>query len=225
MRHRQDLGMSLVEVLVCLLIASLLLTGLMGGLIDVMSVSAITRAMASMLDQQRFVTNVFMHHVHQAGLSTCEPDLDQKNTWAIQGLSDDRAWPRWLTGAKSRSDGLLLQGCFWYQGRYQWMIEGLYVAKTSYTDNQGHRVYGLYQKFQGSRRQALATGVDRLAIQYGQLDHHGMITFVKGSQVNDWHDVRVINIRASFLWPPIIRANQADSSILNVQEYDIALRQ
>ena len=225
MRRRQDLGMSLVEVLACLLIASLLLTGLMGGLVDVMSVSATTRAMVSMLDQQRFVTYVFMHHIHQAGLSTCESRLDQKNTWIVKGLSDDRVWPRWITGARSHSDGLLLQGCFWYQGRYQSIVEGLYVAKTSYTDNQGHRVYGLYQKFQGGRRQALATGVDRLAIQYGRLDYHGTISFVRASQINDWQDVRVINIQASFLRPAIIRGNQADSSLWDVQEYDIALRQ
>lgn|GEM_PF-6479982 len=217
----QHFGFSLVEVLIALFLGSLLITGIVGSAVDVMNNMNIGRMLSQRMNAERFLSHIVTTNIQSAGLTTCSGSTN--NNAAVVVLAGGSKWPKWITGKKTNTDGLLLQGCRWYKGKFSLVTWSLYVAKTSYKDKNDHFVYGLYEKVKGSRRQELVPYVTNLSLSLGFLNEDGVVSFAK--DVSNLSSSEQPNAHKAKLVKSIFTLDFVEHNhLVDTVEYDVSLR-
>ncbi len=183
--HKQS-GLSLIELLVASLLGSLLILGLSQIYLTVKRSQLSQNAIASIQEKGRFIAYFLRKRIHMAGYSGCEknkPTIRQNE--AISGYKDTHD-----------NDALIIGECLTYKKREQFIKTKYYIANTNRRNPRGQRIFSLYAKPIGGRRQELIAGVTKMKVIYGvtSKSRQGGIRYLIGSEINDWSRVNSVEI-------------------------------
>ena len=193
MMSQDQLGFTLIEVMLACCLGAGLLLFLEVMYIDVYAAKAMQLELSDFIDRERFLSSYVAAQLKSAGNVNCI-DVNTPHAIAVRGISADGSVPKWVTGRAVASDVIILTGCVRYKGKQQFLETAYYIGKTTRKDHRGHTLLSLYKKIKGSRREELVSGIVSLNIQYGILDSNSNITFLTASDISDWSAVRYIDV-------------------------------
>lgn len=200
MRSNQ-LGMSLVELLLAQALGLFLIFGLITVYLTVQKTFRLQQSIVSTQENGRFAAHFLNESIRMAGFAHCAP----ADTWvdqdaAIRGYGGNV--PDFLRDiVKKDTDSLEVGECAIRDQTEQFERFAFFIGPTGRTDPSGKDINALYVKYrkEGNKRE-LVSGIDDMKIRYGVVNDandRDIANYLTAEKVVDWNKVRAVEIALS----------------------------
>jgi len=178
-RRCLTIGFTLIEFLIACAIGFIVIEGLINVQVSIAKTDKKINTLNNLNEREQLASLLLTKNIHLAGDASCASGQITNQTLAVTADNDH---------------SFIIGRCLTYKNKLQF-IQTVYFIDNTYRKNEkGQKIYALYQKKLGKRREELIPDVSDMNIVYG-VSQNKNFQYLPASQIENWLCVSNVKVK------------------------------